>query len=245
MKRAVMHLMAGLAGFVMGLVLTTSPMAWSLAGTRVTWDASSCPDGVYTITSMARSPDNGRTHVTSSSNVTLPSPEVVQEFSGLPAGTFSVTAVARRSDGTQFESRAQTIVSAGDGVIIPPTPTPTPTITPDPRNRQRPAADPSMGRAQPRVNPNGVIVQPAQSRSGSGDDMARVETTGKTVATSTLLISKSDLETIRIQLSDVIDPESTEPSWRRISLVDSDADGLTDVVLVEMANGDVRVWRLR
>jgi len=102
-----------------------------------------------------------------------------------------------------------------------------------------------MGRAQPRVNPNGVIVPPAQSRSGSGADVAHIEITGKTIATSTLQISKSDLESIRIQLSDVADPASTEPTWRRISLVDSDADGLTDVVIIEMTNGDVRLWRLR
>ena len=154
MKRAVLHLMAGLAGFVMGLVLTTSPMAWGLAGTRVTWDASSCPGGVYTITSMARSADNGRTHVTSTSNVTLPSPVVVQEFSGLPAGTFSVTAVARRTDGTQFESGAQTLVSAGDGVVLPPTTIPIPHSL----NRQRPPGDAAMGQAQPRPSPDSIIA---------------------------------------------------------------------------------------
>ena len=238
MNRAVMHVLAGLAGFVMGWALTTSPMAWGLAGTRVTWNASSCPAGVYTITSMARSAENGRTHVASSSNVTLPRAEVVQEFSGLPAGVFAVTAVARHSDGTQFES-TQTIVSAGDGVILPPTATPP---QPSRSAARRRRGNDAMGQAQPRPNPNSIVAPPTRSADAPGT--ARVETTAKADATS-IHISKSDLEYIQIQLNDIGDPAADGSTWRRISLVDSDADGLTDVILVEMNNGDVRLWHLR
>ena len=74
--------------------------------------------------------------------------------------------------------------------------------------------------------------------------MTRIETGAKANGGPSLRISKSDLEYIRIQLNDGVDPAGTESGWRRISLIDSDADGLTDVVIVEMTNGDVRLWYL-
>lgn len=208
--------LAAIAGAIAGWALMSSPLAAIVSPTRVTWDATTCPAGVYTVTSTARDYGGGTTYEAITPNVRLPRPSFVQEFHDLPTGSYSVTAIARRSDGQTFGSDTQTLTnfvgmgSSGHqraapselaGAVQPPSTPVTRSTTSRVANVPQPAPSPSP--AASRRAPPGVTI----------DDLSRLMDGGA--------------------------------GWRRFDAVDTDADGRIDLVVIELANGDVWIWDVR
>src|SRR5262245_18833675 len=112
MKRAVEMLGGGILGFIAGSFLC-APLIAHVFSSTVTWDASACPAGIYTITSTATNVESGRAFTTTTQHIRLPQPAIVQEFTSLPVGQYSVVAVARDARGTTFTSDPQSIAGSG------------------------------------------------------------------------------------------------------------------------------------
>src|SRR5688572_3349681 len=93
-------------GLISGLALV-HPVSAFLGPTTITWDASSCPPGIYTITAVARGTSKTFSVITSS--VSLPKGAVVQQFSDLPAGTYKVSASVTGDNEQSFHSQVQTV----------------------------------------------------------------------------------------------------------------------------------------
>ena len=125
MRRAAISIAGGVFGFVISWIAVAQPLASAVASTVVTWSASSCPAGVYTITSTAISLATGRTFSVTSTNVQLPKASVTQQFTSLPSGDYRVLAVAARTGGPTFGSAAQTIAADGTGSAFLPRSRPT------------------------------------------------------------------------------------------------------------------------
>ncbi len=204
MLRAVVLLGGGILGLIAGSIFSTHVFA-SLDSTAVTWEASTCPAGVYTITSTARNETSGESFTTTSLNVRLPQAMFVQQFANLPAGSFTVSAVARNLQGKSFQSDAQTIATAGYSAFV--------------TTRRRPPAAPPTSFARSRNAP-----APTPTPTPSPGDRRVTTDAAPSDAGGSVLLGSLD--------------------WRRFDLVDTDEDGLADLLRVELATGEIRMWRI-
>jgi hypothetical protein len=231
MTRGATHVAAGLIGMALGWILVPYPLAAIFSPTQVTWDAASCPAGVYTITSTAQGTGNrghNGTFAATSTDVTLPRPSVVQEFPDLPPGTYAVTATARRSDGQTFRSDVQAISVFGASVAA----------VPDRSGSRRPPSSETKGVARPRrsTSPSDGLASRPPASAVQAPAAARIErqparSRGGSVA------PPARLDRLLIRLEDITAAAGID--WRRIEIVDTDADGVVDLVTVEAADGTV------
>lgn len=231
MKRGLRHLVTAVAGVIAGWALVPFPLSAVFAPTRVTWDARTCPAGVYTVTSTARSLGADGTYDVTTPNVRLPRASFVQEFSNLPAGSYTVTARAQRRDGQTYGSDTQTITniagvgSSGHRRATPVEPAAA-VLAPGAR-----AAASTSSRA-PDAQP--TAPEPAASRAAPPG--ARGHVTAPRLAPAW-----GDRPLTIDELSRLID---ATPGWRRFEAIDTDADGLIDLISIELANGDNWTWHL-
>jgi hypothetical protein len=226
MTRGALHLAAGFIGMALGWILVPYPLAAVFSPTQVTWDAASCPAGEYTITSTAQSAGNrghSETFVATSAAVTLPRSSVVQEFPDLPPGAYAVTATARRSDGQTFRSGVQMISVFGASVAA---------SVPDRSGSRRPASAESKGIARTRrsTSPSDrLAARPPAAPAQIGRQAASGPGPGGAQPLS--------LDRFLVRLDDITGPAGVD--WRRIEMIDTDADGVADLVTIEMADGAV------
>jgi hypothetical protein len=231
MKPVITNVIAGLLGMALGWVVVGDPLSAMFAPSQVTWNATSCPPGVYNITSTARNLSSGESKVTSSANVTLPRETVVQMFPDLPAGTYSVTAVALRTDGETFASATQTLAGLGGPAGSP---GPSGVNGTGPSSRIRPPATQPVSRARPR-SPVGSTPVPGLPRV----DVPSAATQGATAAKG----APSPLFRITVDADGNL--VSTDANWQRVVHADLDGDGRFDVVTIELVTGDVWIIHLK
>jgi hypothetical protein len=204
------------------------PVSAFLGRTTITWDTSSCPAGVYTVTAVARGA-NESAYSVMTSNVSLPKGAIVQQFADLPAGTYHVAATATGNNDQSFHSQVQTVQGGNDGGVIifgrsrPPTKTPTGLA----RSRGQPVDNP-----QP---PNDARLTPAAA-------VAPAPSTNVLPPGANGMLD-DDVRLLLIRLAE--DAIGLGRQWQRIDVVDDDADGLVDYVAVEATSGEVRIYRLR
>ncbi len=112
-----------LLGTVLGLGITVL----AAAPTTASWDASSCPAGVYTIAAVA-SDLQGHRYPSATLTMTLPAPAVTVIWPDLPPGTY--VAAASVGGPTSWQSSVQDVVGLGDAppVVLPPDPTDVPPV---------------------------------------------------------------------------------------------------------------------
>jgi hypothetical protein len=189
--------------------------------TTVTWNASTCAAGIYTVVAVALGPDGVKTYSVTTKNVSLPKASVVQQFPDLPPGTYRVSAQSTAADGRVFWSEAQTIEGQGDGSIR--------------YGRSRPAANPPTGFARPRVPP-AAPEPPREPRS--------VAPLGAVPVPARAVPAESAREQLVRRLLLTLDPDGSDPTWRAIAFEDSDGDGALDVVVVESIAGGIVVMRI-
>ena len=215
MHRAVEMLGGGILGFVVGFFLCVPLIADVFGPTTVTWDARSCPLGVYTITSTASSQDGLQTF-TATSQVELPKESVVQSFGEIPVGQYRVTAVAKDASGRTFESNTQTVT--GEGVSVPaPAPAPPPTIATAPR-RNRGHQEPAIAEVEQPSAPAKAMATAAPVR--------------------TLRMSA---EILRLLRSDSLRNMMASSPWlKSLAFLDRDEDGQVDALRIEWVTGEVR-----
>src|SRR4030095_1266025 len=131
MSRAV-EILGGLTiGLIAGSFLCAPLTARVFGPTNVTWNASACPPGIYTITATATSADGSRSYSATTAHIRLPRPTIVQEFGSLPAGQYVVTAVARDARGRTFDSGQQTVDGLGPAFGYGKRPAPSPSPVPE------------------------------------------------------------------------------------------------------------------
>ena len=239
MKPVITNVIAGLLGMALGWVVVGDSVSAMFAPTQVTWDATSCPPGVYNITSTAWNLSTGESRVTSSSAVTLPLGSVVQVFPNLPAGTYSVSATALRTDGESFGSATQTLTGLGD-------PTGGPGMNdPGIGDRNRPPETPPIGTAVPR-KPDGGLPPPGNPGAGSSSTTTPATTAAKNNPPLAKLATPAMQASAPFQITFDSNGNlvSTDADWQRVGLTDLDADGRYDVVTIELVTGDVWIIHL-
>lgn len=231
MQRAVELLGGGILGLVVGYFLCSPLFAHVFGPTTVTWDARSCPPGVYTITSTATSQDGLRMFTATTQQVQLPRESVVQDFGEIPIGQYLVRAVAQDANGRTFDSSTQEVT--GEGPIeqaAPPQPEPVPAISTVPRrNRGRQgAAQPSPApKPRPTGKDSGVRVVPPASSGHVAPPAAVPQLMRLSQAIIDRLRAAGGVEILLAQF----------PWWQSVSFVDRDADGTFDAVQIEWVNG--------
>lgn len=188
-------------------VLPFQSVAAMFSPTSVTWDATGCPAGVYTVTSSARSISNGTVYLTPAMAVKLPRKEVVQQFENLPAGTYAVSATVKRHDGRVVPSGSQMLTSNGSGTAL--------------TMRRRPPSSDVAGRARPR-------------NAAGGDPERRISLGLTTAGAGSGRAPSSRAGAVRFIPDDLP---------RQIEILDLDADGIMDVVRVELFDGREWHWR--
>jgi len=216
-------------GLATGLVFV-HPLSAFLGTTTVTWDASNCPAGIYTITALARAQSDTQHYSATTSNVSLPKATIVQQFSNLPSGTYQVSATAMADNGQSFQSQIATVTASGTsggdgGVVFGRARPPTAPSTGLARSRKQPA-DPAPPPTDPRLAPSGV-------------------TTNAPAPDASLRWSDAMLEPqVRRLLALLTDDSSgSDRQWRRVDVVDDDADGVVDYVAVESISGEIWIYR--
>ena len=238
MKPVVTNVIAGLLGMTLGWVVMGDPLSAMFAPTQVTWNAASCPPGVYTVTSLARSMSTSASHTVSTTNVTLPRDSVVQQFPNLPAGQYSVRASAKRADGLEYGSEAQTLTGLGD-----------PAGVAGLAGRSRPAGSAPLSRAVPRRSGGPAAATPPSVLSrvtGSGPTPNR-----RAIPSAKLAAQKSAAPVnlasplFRITFDAAGNLLSTDAAWQRIELTDLDTDGRFDLATIELVTGDVWIIHLK
>lgn len=222
---------AGLfTGMLAGWMLFALPLAAFFGPTTVTWDATGCPAGVFTVTSTARSLADGTAYFAMPTTVSLPRSTVVQEFPNLPPGEYSVTATLR-GGGQTLTSEVQRVVvqSAALGGA-----------------RRRPPDSEQLGTAVPRgagqappQSQSADATAPASASAAAQHEYAHDSTIG---ATSPVFAVPRDLQRLLIQLGGIVDPMESEAGWWRVELADTDGDGSIDVAVIELSNGATVVW---
>jgi hypothetical protein len=217
-------LVGGLMGLATGLALV-HPVSAFLGPTTITWDASSCPAGIYTITAVARGTSDS--FYVTTSNVSLPKGAVVQQFSDLPTGTYQVSATATGNNGQSFNSQGQTVQGGSNGGVLI-------------FGRSRPPTTPAKGLARARNQPVDNPRPPNDPRLTAPSSATTSATAVPSRANGWL---DDDVRLLFALLAE--DPGGMERQWRRIDAVDDDADGLVDYVAVESTSGEVRIYRLR
>jgi hypothetical protein len=205
------------------------PLSAFLGTTTVTWNASNCPAGIYTITATARATSNTQHFSVTTSNVSLPKASVVQQFSDLPSASYQVSASAMSSNGPTFQSEIVTVTSngtSGGGTVI--------------FGRNRPPTTPATGLARSRNQP----AEPAKPPTDKKLAPAAV-TTNTPPPDASLRRSDAALEPqVRRLLALLADDSSgADRQWRRVDVVDDDADGVVDYVAVESISGEIWIYR--
>lgn len=240
MQRAAILLAGGLAGMAMGWILFEYPISAFFGPTTVTWDATACPAGVYTVTSTARGLDGGAAYLITikSTNVKLPRKTLVQEFPNLPPGQYSVTATVLNRRGQVVGSSEQTVEGQGRPSVLV---------------RRRPPSTPRSGKAQPRGFGTTPQYQPVQSAGAvtaaqsapleRASAWARVTPTAEAAGPVPWpLALPRELERLLLQLSDNADALGIDSGWRHVEFADTDGDGAVDLIRVETASGELLVW---
>jgi hypothetical protein len=221
MKRAVEFAGGGTLGLLAGALLCAPLAAYGFSPTPVTWSGSSCPPGIYTITTTATSADGSRSFMTSSQNVQLPQLSVVQEFPDLPAGEYQVSATVTDSLGAVFGSDVQMVAGLGSS-RVPPERLPRTPRSSDTSSASLQAV-PGRAAASPRgPAPHASTLPPVVDSPA----IRLPERMAKWLADASLRVSGT-----------------AAPAWKRLDVIDSDKDGVMDVVRIEWANGDVLVAR--
>jgi hypothetical protein len=214
MLRAAEMLGGGILGIGVGFFLCAPVIAHVFAPTTVTWDATACPAGVYTITSTATSQGDSRSFTTTTQNIPLPMTSIEQVYSELPAGQYQVTAVATDANGRRFDSGVQTVVATDPILppILPPNP-PTPPIPAIPDLPTVVASRRNRGHQEP-----GAAAAPAIA--------------------GAMRLSVAVLDQLAAGAGP---PEmlAAFPRWKSIAIVDSDEDGEMDTVRIELVTGEV------
>lgn len=203
-----------LAGSVAGSILPGSHLAATFGPATVTWDASSCPVGVYSITTTAISFKGGGSFVTTSSGVQLPKHTLTQFFDNLPAGKYAVSAVAREAEGNEFRSGTQLLTMA------PAT------------------AGGSFAARQPRPP-----TRQSGGRPGAGTRLAPAPEPPAAPETKAPAV-KTAMSPFAITLDQLAERLGDGSDWRRFDLLDLDEDGVVDVVRIEWSSGAIAVVRL-
>ena len=223
MCRAVEMLGGGVLGFIAGTLLCAPLIAHVFGPVTVTWDASSCPPGVYTITSTASSLTDSRSFTAVTQHIRLPKASIIQEFGDLPVGQFDVTAVVRDVRGQTVGSGSQTVFGQGPS-----------------RGRQRTA---SYSIPEPYRPP--VLRAPTAASSTatpSAQAAAVVPSPVKAVerASTVQRTRLSDEIRNRLRSDDgVLNLLAEFPWWKRVAFIDDDDDGVIDLIQIEWFSGEV------
>jgi len=235
MKHSVMNLIGAFAGLAIGSVVVPSAMLARFTGAHVSWDASQCPPGEYTVTTTARHTVSGDTYQITSSNISLPAGTVSQDFPDLPSGTYVVTARASAADGESFRSASQTLSVSGSA----PAPT-SPESALGSGGRSRPPATTATGTAQPRT---GTDV----SSSGGAGGRGTAESVGiELSATSAAALARIETEVSlawALEAVAALAQHGGGQGLSRLNVVDEDGDGVIDYVTFQNG-GVVRIWRV-
>lgn len=237
MNRYAPALVGGLIGLATGLVFV-HPLSAFLGTTTVTWDASNCPTGIYTITALARATSDTKFYSVTTSNVSLPKASIVQQFEDLPSGSYQVSATAAANNGTTFQSQPLTVTSSGTGggtsgggggggvvVLGRSRPPNTPAIGLARSRKEPPPADPPKPPTDKRLAPDAVPT-PAPV----ADALQRTDTSFES-------------HTRRLIALLAQDSIGMDRQWRRVDVVDDDEDGSIDYIAVEFASGEIWVFR--
>jgi len=217
-------------GLATGLVFV-HPLSAFLGTTTVTWDASNCPAGIYTITALARATSDTQHYSVTTSNVSLPKATIVQQFSNLPSASYQVSATAMADNGQSFQSQITTVTasgtSGGDGGVV--------------FGRSRPPSTPAKGLARSRNQPADPTPPPPTDRRLAPSGV----TTNAPPPDAPLRWNDAMLEPqVRRLLALLTDDSSgSDRQWRRIDMVDDDADGVVDYVAVESISGEIWIYR--
>lgn len=241
MKHWVMNLIGSIAGLAVGSVVVPSAILAGFTSTHVSWDASQCPAGNYTVTTTATNKLSGQIFQTASSTFPLPAATIGQDFSDLPPGTYVVTARATATDGESFKSVTQTLTVAGSA---PAPGSPDPLVT-ETGGRKRPTAARATGAAQPRIGFDGSNQIGGSARRAS--ELVGVDASSQG-GTSTTALARIEtqvslawaLETIA-RLADGHRGGSGPAS--QIDVVDEDGDGAIDYVRFRIGTA-LRVLRV-
>jgi hypothetical protein len=128
MRRLAHSVLAFVFPLTLGFVAVEGVALIARGPTVATFDGTSCPAGVYTITALA-SDLAGHNYPSLPVTVTLPSAQVQVPWPNLPPGQYSALARAQHADGRAWNSEIVTVSGQGDPV---PAPTPDPVVTPVP-----------------------------------------------------------------------------------------------------------------
>jgi len=216
MRRAVETLGGGILGFMAGSFLCAPLIAHVFGPTTVTWDASACPAGVFTITSTATSLTDSRSFTATTQHIRLPRPSIVQDFGDLPSGQYQVSAVVRDARGRTLGSGTQTIVGQGQS-----------------RGRQvsNVSGSYSSGAVAPAASTTVKTVRPLPAPAPA----AAVEPPAYIPQSARLSTSIRD----RLLADTGAELLAAFPWWKSIAFVDSDDDGVMDTVRIEFLTGEV------
>jgi len=234
MKSAAWNLLGALTGLTLGWIAVATPLAAVFAPARVTWDATGCPAGTYTIISTAQKLGGGETFSATATGVQFPRSTFVQEFANLPAGGYSVSASVQGNNGAVFAARSQTIqVSEGpQGFPAPQDPT-------GKAGRRGPATTAPSGKGT--VRPRGSSFQSSSLAASNvaGGPASTTPSQPLIVGPAAGWQERSLLEIRRLLL------EAGEVDWRRIEVLDADGDGVIDRAAIELATGDIYILMMR
>jgi len=218
-------------GLATGLVFV-HPLSAFLGTTIVTWDASTCPAGVYTITALAHATSDPHPYSVTTSNVSLPKATITQQFSNLPSGSFQVSATVMGDNGQTFQSQVTTVTANGTsggtgGVVLGRSRPPSTPATGTARSRNQSAEPTPPPPTDPRLTPSSVTTNAPPP-----DALQRRTNAAIAPQFRHLLALLTD------------DSGGSDREWRRIDLVDDDADGVVDYVAVEDLSGEIWIYRL-
>jgi len=223
MQRAVEMLGGGVLGFLAGTLLCAPLLAHVFGPVTVTWDASSCPPGLYTITSTATSLTDSRSFTTVTQHIRLPTAAIVQEFGDLPVGQYSVTAVARDARGQTFGSDSQTVFGQSGS-----------------RGRQATTSYsiPEPYRAPALRTSTGASYTPAPSVQAVHVEPSPVKSVERTPAPQYTRLSDSIRD--RLRTAEGVQSVLSDFSWwKRVIFVDDDEDGVIDLIQIEWFSGEM------
>jgi hypothetical protein len=217
-------------GLATGLVFV-HPLSAFFGTTTVTWDASNCPAGVYTITALARATSDTQHYSVTTSNVSLPKATVVQQFSNLPSGSFQVSATAMSSNGETFQSQIETVTSngssGGGGTVV--------------FGRSRPPSTPATGLAKSRSQPADPPPTPPNDPKLAPSAVPTNAPPPDASLRRSDAVLDPQVRRLLVLLAD--DSSGSDRQWRRVDVVDDDADGVADYVAVESISGEIWIYR--
>jgi hypothetical protein len=239
MKHPKASLLGAAAGLMAGLMLTPAPLTARRSSTRLTWDGSSCPAGTYTVTSTATNLSTAQSFVASMSGVALPRATVLQDFPNLPTGSYSVIASLASDNGLSFSSQSQTVDALDTSKSAPAAPT----IDSTASGRQRPSSAPILGVAQPRETPPPPIGYSAGSpRAASKMIESIAPDPAPQVVPQVVTKTRAVLVESLLRVLAVHEPSATMADGDRLKMIDTDGDGIIDLVGVTIGG---EVWFVR